>query len=296
MVPVALAVVGDVYPEGRRARALGTLGAIETMGWVWGPLYGAMLVRFLSWEWQFWLNIPLAIAGVIASWWALADHDRPDTQRSHRLARCRTAHVTLVALNVALLGSAEIQSVNGSRRADAAAAPTCGGCYLVALVAGALPSSGSSAQRAPAGRPTAVPRSQPAGRPVRQLRRRCRARDRDGRRAAVHQLGRARPRACGGDRRLGAVGVDRGDGGDVVRRRSADRADVVPSRRCWSACRCRPRRYAWMGATWEADTSYVVFALQLALLGAGFGLTVAPTTSAVVDARRPINAVRPHRS
>ena len=65
MVPVALAVIGDVYPEGRRARALGTLGAIETMGWVWGPLYGAMLVRLLSWQWQFWLNIPLAIVGVV---------------------------------------------------------------------------------------------------------------------------------------------------------------------------------------------------------------------------------------
>ena len=77
MVPVALAVIGDVYPEGRRARALGTLGAIETMGWVWGPLYGAMLVHLLSWQWQFWLNIPLAIIGVTAVWWALAEHDTP---------------------------------------------------------------------------------------------------------------------------------------------------------------------------------------------------------------------------
>ena len=42
--------------------------------------------------------------------------------------------------------------------------------------------------------------------------------------------------------------------------------------------------YAWMGATWTADTSYPIFAIQLALLGGGFGLTVAPTTSAVVDA------------
>ncbi|MFW2382269.1 MAG: MFS transporter, partial [Acidimicrobiales bacterium] len=45
MVPVALAVVGDVFRHEQRARALGTLGAIETLGWVWGPLYGAMLVR-----------------------------------------------------------------------------------------------------------------------------------------------------------------------------------------------------------------------------------------------------------
>jgi len=40
MVPVALAVVGDVYPAERRARALGTLGAIETMGWVTWPFSG----------------------------------------------------------------------------------------------------------------------------------------------------------------------------------------------------------------------------------------------------------------
>ncbi|MCB0996270.1 MAG: MFS transporter, partial [Acidimicrobiales bacterium] len=45
--------------------------------------------------------------------------------------------------------------------------------------------------------------------------------------------------------------------------------------------------FAWMGLTWDVDGSYAVFALQLALLGAGFGLTVAPTTSAVVDAAPP---------
>ena len=42
-----------------------------------------------------------------------------------------------------------------------------------------------------------------------------------------------------------------------------------------------------MGATWNADTSYLVFGIQLAMLGAGFGLTVAPTTSAVVNAAPP---------
>jgi prefoldin subunit 5 len=45
--------------------------------------------------------------------------------------------------------------------------------------------------------------------------------------------------------------------------------------------------YAWMGATWTSDTSYPIFAVQLALLGAGFGLTVAPTTNAVVDSAPP---------
>ena len=40
--------------------------------------------------------------------------------------------------------------------------------------------------------------------------------------------------------------------------------------------------YLTMGFTWDGDTSYVLIAVQLAVLGAGFGLTVAPTNSAVI--------------
>src|SRR5215213_2800261 len=137
MVPVALAVVGDVYPEGRRARALGTLGAIETMGWVWGPLYGAMLVRLLSWQWQFWLNIPLAVAGLLASWWALAEHDRPEHGARIDWLGAGLLTVTLVSLNMALLGSAAIQSVNGLQELTGGGGPDLRWLYLVAIAAGA---------------------------------------------------------------------------------------------------------------------------------------------------------------
>ena len=100
MVPVALAVVGDVYSEENRARALGTLGAIETLGWVWGPLYGAMLVRFLSWEWQFWLNVPLALVGMALVQWALADEG--EVHRAERVDW--TGAVLLTGALVALDG------------------------------------------------------------------------------------------------------------------------------------------------------------------------------------------------
>ena len=45
--------------------------------------------------------------------------------------------------------------------------------------------------------------------------------------------------------------------------------------------------YTLMGLTWGGDTPYPVLAVQLALLGGGIGLTVAPTTSAVVDHAEP---------
>ncbi len=112
MVPVALAVVGDVYPERRRATALGTLGAVDTIGWVWGPLFGAMLVRYLSWRWQFYLNVPLALAGIAVAWWALQGLDRPAGERARvDWAGAVTLTVALVALNVALLDSSDISTV-----------------------------------------------------------------------------------------------------------------------------------------------------------------------------------------
>ena len=135
MVPVALAVIGDVYSERGRARALGTLGAIDTFGWVWGPMYGAVLVRFLSWQWQFWLNIPLAIVGMVAVWWALADHDRP--ARGSRVDWVGAGLLTaaLVSLNLALLGSAEIQSVSGLDELTGSGGTELRWLYPVAIVA-----------------------------------------------------------------------------------------------------------------------------------------------------------------
>jgi MFS family permease len=113
LVPVGMAVVGDAFATHRRARALGVLGAIDTLGWVWGPLYGAMLVRFASWEWQFYLNWPLAVFGMIAGWRLLADYDTPMRKSRIDWAGAAALTITLVSVNLALLGSAEIQSVSG---------------------------------------------------------------------------------------------------------------------------------------------------------------------------------------
>ncbi len=282
MVPVALAVVGDVYPEGRRARALGTLGAIETMGWVWGPLYGAMLVRFLSWEWQFWLNVPFAIGGLIASWWALEGHDRPEERQRIDWLGAALLTTALVSLNVALLGSAEIQSVNGLSELTGEGTDLRF-LYLVALLAGGL----------------FVFQQSRSAHPLfdRRLFR--------GRNLLVAlfvnfvvgaalviamvdvplfinsvELNLERAAVVSGwvlSALTAAMAITSYVGGRVTERWWYQPPVLVGLAMSTAA-------YAWMGSTWDANTSYVVFAIQLALLGGGFGLTVAPTTSAVVDA------------
>ena len=62
LVPISIAIVGDLFPSGRRGVPLGLVGASAEAGGVVGPLWGGIIVRFLDWPWVFWINIPLAAA------------------------------------------------------------------------------------------------------------------------------------------------------------------------------------------------------------------------------------------
>jgi len=135
LVPVAMSVIGDVYPREKRATAMGTLGAIDTAGWVWGPLYGAVLIRFLSWQWQFYLNIPLALFGMAAAWWALGDLENTKSKTRIDWAGAGSLTVALLALNVALLGGGDLQTMGGFGNADSASGTNSVWFYLIAFVA-----------------------------------------------------------------------------------------------------------------------------------------------------------------
>ncbi len=62
MLPVTLALVADIYEEDVRAPMLGLVGAIETLGWVLGPMWGSAIEQIAgSWRWIFWVNVPAGL-------------------------------------------------------------------------------------------------------------------------------------------------------------------------------------------------------------------------------------------
>jgi MFS family permease len=68
MVPVSMALVGDLYPPARRALALGVVGAVDTAGWVLGSLYGGLMVQIVAWPVLFWINIPITTLVAYVTW------------------------------------------------------------------------------------------------------------------------------------------------------------------------------------------------------------------------------------
>lgn len=73
MVPVSMALVGDLYPAGKRAAALGLIGAVDTAGWVLGHLYGGIMVQYVKWPILFWINIPITVMVAWLTWRDLAN-------------------------------------------------------------------------------------------------------------------------------------------------------------------------------------------------------------------------------
>ncbi len=65
LVPATLALVADIYPPERRGVPLGVVGAVQELGSVLGPLYGALVLAVAGWEEIFWVN--LAVGLVLAA-------------------------------------------------------------------------------------------------------------------------------------------------------------------------------------------------------------------------------------
>ena len=66
ITPAALSILTTTFAEGsERNKALGAWGAIGAFGAVAGVLLGGILTDLLSWEWIFFVNIPVGIVGLI---------------------------------------------------------------------------------------------------------------------------------------------------------------------------------------------------------------------------------------
>ncbi|MEV8595670.1 MFS transporter [Streptomyces sp. NPDC052012] len=62
MMPLTLTLLTAAVPEARRGMAYGIWGAVNGLAVASGPLVGGTLTEHISWQWIFWLNVPLGLA------------------------------------------------------------------------------------------------------------------------------------------------------------------------------------------------------------------------------------------
>ena len=61
VLPLTLTILSDAFPKEKRGLALGAWSGIAGLAVASGPLVGGAVVDGISWQWIFWLNVPIGI-------------------------------------------------------------------------------------------------------------------------------------------------------------------------------------------------------------------------------------------
>jgi len=73
LVPGSLALISMSFDEKSRGQAIGTWSGFTAITTAVGPVLGGWLVEHASWRWVFFINVPIAVAVIIISFWRIPE-------------------------------------------------------------------------------------------------------------------------------------------------------------------------------------------------------------------------------
>ncbi len=95
--PQSLAIINQIFPPQRRGAAFGVWGAVAGLAAVTGPTLGGLLITYASWEWIFYLNIPIGIVAFALAAWTVPNITE------HRRHRFDILGTTLITVSLFLI-------------------------------------------------------------------------------------------------------------------------------------------------------------------------------------------------
>lgn len=118
LVPVTIALVGDIFPKNHRARPIGLVGAIDTAGWMLGHLFGGVMVKFFKeygrffddvfglgvpdWRTLFIINLLIGIVTLVLVLASLRGVEQNRQRGKFDLLGTLLITLSLIALNIGL--------------------------------------------------------------------------------------------------------------------------------------------------------------------------------------------------
>src|SRR5712691_9824359 len=73
LTPQTLAIITTLFPPERRGAAFGIWGGVAGLATIAGPTVGGAIVTYISWQWIFFVNVPIGIAALIATFVIIPD-------------------------------------------------------------------------------------------------------------------------------------------------------------------------------------------------------------------------------
>jgi EmrB/QacA subfamily drug resistance transporter len=78
-MPLGLALLSAAFPPEKRGAAIGIFSAITGLAVASGPLVGGAIVEGISWQWIFWINVPIGLLAIPLVLTRMRESFGPDT-------------------------------------------------------------------------------------------------------------------------------------------------------------------------------------------------------------------------
>ena len=106
MSPATLSIIAATFPPRQRGTAIGIWAGVSALALAIGPLIGGLLTEHASWNWIFFVNVPVGILGIVASF-LLIDESRDPTHERLDIPGLATSAIGLFALTYGLIEANE---------------------------------------------------------------------------------------------------------------------------------------------------------------------------------------------
>ena len=102
MNPATLSIIAATFPPNQRGTAIGIWAGTSALALAIGPLVGGLITEHLDWSWIFFVNVPVGVLAVAASF-LFIDESRDSTHVRLDLPGLATSALGLFALTYALI-------------------------------------------------------------------------------------------------------------------------------------------------------------------------------------------------
>src|SRR4051794_5640567 len=103
MNPATLSIITATFAPSERGRAIGIWAGVSAMALSIGPLLGGLIVDNLSWNWIFYVNVPIGIVAIVVSRLVIRESRDTSHEQSIDFPGLATSGLGLLALCYALI-------------------------------------------------------------------------------------------------------------------------------------------------------------------------------------------------
>jgi EmrB/QacA subfamily drug resistance transporter len=103
MNPATLSIIAATFPPHQRGMAIGIWAGVSALALAIGPLVGGLLTQHLDWSWIFFVNVPIGILAIVASFVLIPESKDGSAEQRLDLPGLLTSGIGLFAFTYGLI-------------------------------------------------------------------------------------------------------------------------------------------------------------------------------------------------